>query len=230
LLAGLNLPSDEDLKEETYRKKLSDALTGYKREDTSAYKKAAKSRNSASVKAQGERMASLGKDPEVRKKVVETRKAKGNYAHSAETREKISKNQKGREAPNKGVSMSDEQKKKLSESHKGKKLDTGKSVTTPLGVFEKIKDAAAAHGITYPRLSAWIKDPSKVEYYYTGEEKVYIPKDRKKPNNGAIHTPMGIFPSKKDAYIAYEKAGVTNAKNKLSTWLVKNPTEFYYIK
>jgi hypothetical protein len=79
-------------------------------------------------------------------------------------------------------------------------------------------------------LSAWIKDPSKVEYYYTGEEKVYIPKDRKKPNNGAIHTPMGIFPSKKDAYIAYEKAGVTNAKNKLSTWLVKNPTEFYYIK
>lgn len=218
------------LEDPEYHKKISEALTGYKHQDTSAFKAAANNRDPKLVEEQRKRMIALGKDKEVRKKVVETRREKGNYVQTEEARKKISKAGKGREPPNKGKPMTDEQKIKLSNAHLGKKLDTGKSVTTPLGVFEKLKDAAAAHGIPYPRLSAYIKDPSKPEFYFTGEIKEFKPKIRKVANTGPICTPIGIFPSKKDAYIAYEKAGTTNAKNKMSTWLIKNPTEFYYIK
>jgi hypothetical protein len=227
--------SNEELLSEEFAKKFRNAeasarLTGYKRPDTSAYKKAANNRDPRQVEEQRKRLVALGQDKEVRKKVVEKRKQKGNYAHTEEARRKISESGKGREPPNKGKQMSEEQKAKLSKAHTGKQIDTGKSVTTPLGVFKKMKDAAVAHNMPYPRLLSWVKDSSKPEFYFTGEVKEFKPKVRKETNNGPIHTPIGIFPSKKDAYLAYEKAGTTNAKNKMSTWLVNKPTEFYYIK
>lgn len=42
------------------------------------------------------------------------------HRHSDETKRKISESKKGKGTWNKGVPMSEEQKKKLSEAHKGK--------------------------------------------------------------------------------------------------------------
>ena len=72
----------------------------------------------------GEKNGMYGKHPseETRRKIGEANKGNKYFLGkhpSEETRRKISEAQKGRISPRKGVKLSDEQRKKLSESHKG---------------------------------------------------------------------------------------------------------------
>jgi hypothetical protein len=84
-----------------------------------------------------------------------------NYTRTAEHSANISKSNKGRLAPNKGIPHTEETKAKCSINRKGKGV---KAVRTPLGDFNSKLDAAAAHGVHPTTLHDRIKYKDGYEY------------------------------------------------------------------
>jgi hypothetical protein len=195
LLANLELPSDDEVKEDTRREKLSQFATGRTKSDQTLanMKKAAKKKAQDPnwIAARNMAQAKLKKD---KKKVAEiskkiSAKSKGRK-HSEETKQHLSKIRKGVVSWNKGISPSKATKEKLSLAHKGKKLaiDTklkiknnaakNKTIHTPEGIF--ISRTQAAEHYFYKKkthlgsvnsTSVWIyrqltKDPDNF-YYIT---------------------------------------------------------------
>lgn len=106
LFEGLELPSDEEIKDDTWRLRLHLAFVGKKRNPNIGKK--------AGQKLKG-RKPSIESIQKRTQKVIGTKRG----PTSKETKEKISNSLKGKPGGNAGKTFSDEHKRKLSESHKG---------------------------------------------------------------------------------------------------------------
>ena len=121
--------------------KSQDSSIGYNLTDggegTTGFHPSETSRRKMSIAAKGKHLsyetkckiseANKGKHCTEETRAKMSAKAKGNKYmlgrhHSDEARKKMSKTRKGKPAWNKGVTITDEQKKKISDAHKGKKL------------------------------------------------------------------------------------------------------------
>jgi hypothetical protein len=106
LFEGLELPSDEEIKDDTWRLRLRLAFLGKKRDPSIGKKTGAKLKG---------RKPSIETLQKIAKKVIGSKRR----PPSKETKEKISNALKGKPGGNAGKKFSDEHRKNLSESHKG---------------------------------------------------------------------------------------------------------------
>ena len=93
----------------------------------------------------------------------------------------------------KGIKRTDEEIKKISQTLTGKETGRKHSVVTPLGKFEKIKDAGIAHNVHETTIRLWIKTkPNEFRY------------DENHTAAKKISTPDGIFDNIREAAKFYE--------------------------
>jgi hypothetical protein len=125
-----------------------------------------------------------------------------------ETRkEKISKWSLGKKKPNVG--------KKISESYRttpGRAVQAAKSKPHTEDAKKKIADAN----------TGLVKGPEI-------RAKLSVKKIGNNHRARPIVTPLGIFPSRKDAAEAYLASGKANALRWIEKWLKTDPNDFYYI-
>ena len=88
------------------------------------------------------------------------------FAINKERSKKISDQAKGRRGPRKGVELSDEVKKKISESKKKHPYYTYKKVQTPIGMFPSVTAAHKALGLKDPTGLYYRMKTRPNDYFY----------------------------------------------------------------
>ena len=120
-----------------------------------------------------------------------------------------------------------EERKKLLAKLAKKRM---RAVSTPLGTFNSLADAAKKHKITIDQLRPLIRNTAFPEFKYVRPRPRDAEKEFYKPKNIAIEktdklvTPLGKFPTKRDAEKAH---GFT--KTRLNTLLRKDSENYYFI-
>jgi predicted transcriptional regulator len=164
LLDGLDLPSEEEVKEDTRREKLSRHHIGKHKDEQTKKNMAVAARKksqdpswiTANKAAQERLKKDKKKQAEISRKISE--KSKGR-THSEESKKLMSEQRKGVTSWNKGIATSESTKQKLSQANTGKKLaDSTK---------EKIKNNAAKNKAIHTPEGVFISRTQAAEHYYT---------------------------------------------------------------
>ena len=211
---GVDIPTDEEAREETRKLKISNTTKGVGKSEDFGKKISS---------------AKKGKKQSTEHRINNSNARKGSKL-SEETRAKISE-------ANKGRTVNEDTRAKISEANKGRKIKRSKESCIKLSNSQKQsyingRIPAMKGKVQSQETRAKISEANKGRIL-NEETRAKISESKKGKSYGGnlkpIKTPYGIFNSRLEAGNKIKEFGITNAHKKIDQFVKNDPKNYYYI-